>query len=65
MKYVCLVYSDEKDLKVLSDAECLDLSEDLKATGHRLAAEALQPVTTARTVRVRNGKAATTDGPFA
>ena len=65
MKYLCLVYSDEKRLEELSDAECFACSEELQASGHRIAAEALESVQTATTVRVRNSKVTMTDGPFA
>jgi hypothetical protein len=65
MKYLLLVYSDEKQLESVSDAECLANGESLKKSGHYVAAEALQPVQTATTVCVRNGKIAITDGPFA
>jgi len=40
-------------------------SDMLRDNGHHVAAEALQPVTTATTVRVRDGQTLTTDGPFA
>ena len=65
MKYLCLVYMEESTLTSVSDAECLAFSESLEANGQRIAAEALQPVQTARTVRVREGKVTITDGPFA
>ncbi|MGH7477730.1 MAG: YciI family protein [Longimicrobiales bacterium] len=65
MKYLCLVYAEEKDLEAVSDAECVAYDETLRDTGHCIASEALQPVETATTVRVRNGKVAITDGPFA
>jgi hypothetical protein len=72
MKYLCLVYSEEKVLDAMSDGEFqtfsdehVALDEELKKSGHSLVAEALQPVHTAMTVRVRNGKMSTTDGPFA
>jgi hypothetical protein len=65
MKYLCLVYSDEKELDGLSDAECAMCSEELRESGHRIAAEALESVQTATTVRVRHGKLSITDGPFA
>jgi hypothetical protein len=65
LKYVCLVYSEEEKLKGVSDNECLAFSGELSKDGRRLAAEALQPVRTARTVRVRNGKVSILDGPFA
>lgn len=65
MKYLCLVYSAEKELEVLTDAECFAISEGLKEAGQRIAAEALESVQTATSVRVRNGKVSVTDGPFA
>jgi hypothetical protein len=65
MKYVCLVYLDDDALHAVADRECKAFGDDLAASGRRLAAEALQTVTTATTVRVRNGKVAVTDGPFA
>ncbi len=65
MKYLCLVYSDEQRLEDVNDAECMAFSDELRAGGHRLAAEALESVQTATTVRVRNGKISVTDGPFA
>jgi len=72
MKYLCLVYNDEEKLGTMPEDEFeafsdehVALDEDLKRSGHSIVAEALQPVHTARTVRVRNGKLSTTDGPFA
>jgi hypothetical protein len=65
MKYLCLVYLDEKRISEVPDSECLAFSERIKASGQRVAAEALQGVHTATTVRVRNGKVSMTDGPFA
>ena len=65
MKYLLLVYSEEKKLETVSDSECLANSEALKKAGHHIAAEALQSIQTATTVRVRNGKLSVTDGPFA
>ena len=65
MKYLCLVYMDEKTADSVRDSECLACSEAMLKSGHRIAAEALHPVHTATTVRVRNGKVSTTDGPFA
>ena len=65
MKYLLLVYSDEKLLAGVADRECMDNSEQLKQAGHHIAAEALQPIHTATTVRVRHGKLSVTDGPFA
>jgi hypothetical protein len=65
MKYLCLVYSDEKQLENFPDDECVAYDTGLREGGRCLASEALQPVRTATTVRVRNGKVSTTDGPFA
>lgn len=69
MKYLCLVYGEEQTLHALpdspNDAECQGYADELQASGRMLAAEALEPVATAVTVRVRDGKVSTTDGPFA
>ncbi len=65
MKYLCLVYGEEKKLETMPDSECLEYDAALRESGHCLASEALQPVHTATTVRVRNGKVSITDGPFA
>jgi len=65
MKYLCLVYMEEGTLASVPDSECLAYGESLRRSGRHIAAEALQPVHTATTVRVRNGKVSMTDGPFA
>ena len=65
MKYLCLVYGEERDIANMDDAECLSYDEAIRASGQCIASEALQPVQTATTVRVRNGKVLVTDGPFA
>jgi hypothetical protein len=65
MKYLCLVYLDEEGFAAVHDNECKAFGDDLRGSGRHLAAEALQPVQTATTVRVRNGKVSVTDGPFA
>lgn len=66
MKYLCMVYLDEsRGDEVPHDDECLAYDEEIRRTGHCIASEALQPVQTATTVRVRNGKTSVTDGPFA
>jgi len=69
MKYMLLVYSDEK---AMTDAERKDcyvksakLTQDLNSSGHYLAAGPLHPVATATSLRVREGKRIVTDGPFA
>jgi len=65
MKYLLLVYGEEEKMRTVPDAECAEYGQELDVKGYRIAAEALQPVETATTVRVRNGDAAVTDGPFA
>jgi hypothetical protein len=65
MKYLCLVYSEESKLEAVEDAECVAHDERLRAEGLCVASEALEPVATAATVRVRDGRIAITDGPFA
>ena len=72
MKYLCLIYDDEKKMSQMSKAdgdkmmgEYGAFTEGIKKSGHYVAGDALQPVHTATTVRVRNGKMSTTDGPFA
>jgi hypothetical protein len=49
----------------VDDRHCLAFDQSVRASGHCIASEALQPVATATTVRVRNGKVSVTDGPFA
>jgi hypothetical protein len=65
MKYLCLVYLDEKRLDELPDADCVAYDTAIRKSGNCLASEALQSVQTATTVRVRNGRLSITDGPFA
>lgn len=65
MKYLYLVYLDEAQLPELPDEECVAYDTDIRASGHCLASEALESVQVATTVRVRDGKLAVTDGPFA
>ncbi len=65
MKYLCLVYGPEHDLDTVPDRECLAYDEALRQGGRCLASEALESSRTAATVRMRNGKASVTDGPFA
>jgi hypothetical protein len=65
MKYLCLVYGDERAMETVDDRHCLAFDQSVRASGHCIASEALQPVATATTVRVRNGKVSVTDGPFA
>ena len=72
MKYLCLIYEDEsfwsKTPKQELDAIMGDFrafSTTYKQSGHVLGGNALEPTATATTIRVRNGKMSTTDGPFA
>ena len=65
MKYLCLVYLDENRLPELPDEDCVAYDTAIRQSGHCLASEALESVQTATTVRVREGKVAVTDGPFA
>jgi hypothetical protein len=72
MKYLCLIYDDEKKMAEMSKAdsdafmgEYFAYTNDIKTSGHYVAGEALHPVSAATTVRIRNGKVSTTDGPFA
>jgi hypothetical protein len=72
MKYLCLVYLEEKTLDAMSNGESEALIDEslayddvLRKSGHFIVAEALEPVQAATTVRIRNGKLSITDGPFA
>jgi hypothetical protein len=72
MKYACLVYLEESKINALSQGEwdalnneCMAFGETPVASVERLGGDALQPTHTATTVRVRNGKVTTMDGPFA
>ena len=71
MKYLCQVWLDGARIDALaaSEKEALDrdslaYDRSLEKNGHFIAAEALQSPSTAVTVRVRDGKASSTDGPF-
>jgi hypothetical protein len=65
MKYLCLVYLEDAKLRAVPDKECMVCGDGFRNSGVLVAAEALQPVNTAATVRVRNGNVSVTDGPFA
>ena len=72
MKYLCLIYDAENKVYSLPKNEMQRLMEDymtftrgLRESGHYLGGNDLEPVKAATTVRVRNGKVSTTDGPFA
>ena len=72
MRYLLLIYTPEKEQAKMTPAQQQDMmdgynkfTEDLMGAKAMLGGDALQPTTTATTVRVRGGKTATTDGPFA
>ena len=72
MKFMFMIYHDENVLDALSGAEmqalvdgALDYDEELRRSGHYIVSSALQRGRTARTIRVRDSKTTTTDGPFA
>ena len=65
MKYLCLVYGEEAKMREVDDLHCLAFDQSVRSSGQCIASEALEPVATATTVRVRNGKVSVTDGPFA
>jgi hypothetical protein len=72
MKYLCFGYYDKAKFDAMTDVErnamfdtCLEYDDHLRATGHWAGGEALQPTETALTLSWKNGKVATTDGPYA
>ncbi len=72
MKYLCLIYDDEKKMGTMSKTEgdaimgeYFAFTDGIKKSGHYVSGEALKPVQTATSVRIRDGKVSTTDGPFA
>jgi hypothetical protein len=72
MKYLCLVYVDEKVLDAMTQREydalvdaALASDEALRRTGHYVTSNALHSVRTATSLRIRDGKLTVTDGPFA
>jgi hypothetical protein len=69
MKYMLLIYLDEKALSETERAECYlestQLAHAIHSSGQYLAANPLHPTSLATSVRVRNGKRLVTDGPFA
>jgi hypothetical protein len=64
VKFLCLVYGEEKEIAAMTDDECMAYDRSLRDAGHCLASEALQPVRTAASVRLRDGKVSVRDGPF-
>lgn len=72
MKYLCLIYEDRVAGKTLPEAEIKKAMQEywafedsIKQSRHLLGSNALEDTSSAKTVRVRNGKISTTDGPFA
>ncbi len=72
MKYLCLIYAEEATWGKMSKDEAGQMmteygafTKDIQASGKYIGGNPLQPISTATTVRVRNGKVSTTDGPFA
>jgi hypothetical protein len=72
MQYMLLIYDDEKVWSSLSEQErsaMMDeywaFTDEVRKAGKYVAGDALQSVSTAKSVRVRDGDIATTDGPFA
>src|ERR1044071_424324 len=72
MKYLCLIYDEEKKLDAMPKeqfgalmGEYFSFTKEIRASGHYLGGNDLQRVQNATTVRVRNGHLSTTDGPFA
>jgi hypothetical protein len=72
MKYICLGYYDKAKFDDMTDSEreamfdiCFDYDDHLRANGHWVGGEALQPAETTSTLRWKNGKVVTTDGPYA
>jgi hypothetical protein len=72
MKYLCLIYATEKATQSLPKSELEAMyknyyafTEGIRQSGHYIGGNPLQPIHTATTIRVRNGKMSTTDGPFA
>lgn len=72
MKYLCLIYIDEKKLEAIPKSELDTLMEEtsaynemLQQSGHLISTAGLKPVQTATTLRMQKGKVSITDGPFA
>ncbi|WP_371233014.1 YciI family protein [Pseudomonas sp. QE6] len=72
MKFLCMIYFDERKAAELPEAElrgivdeCMTYSEQLRRSGNYIAANALLPTTTGRTLRGHGERLAITDGPFA
>jgi hypothetical protein len=71
-QYMLLIYDDESVWRAMSEEERSSIigeyfayTEELKQAGVYVAGDALQPVSTAKSLRLREGERLTTDGPFA
>ena len=71
MKYLCLIYENETEFEQMPQPEIEKImgeyfafTDDIRRNGQYIGGNALQPTRTATTVRVRNGKLSTTDGPY-
>jgi hypothetical protein len=72
MQYMCLIYDDEQVFQNMAEdernkvfGEYGSFTESIRENGSYVAGDALQPTSTATTVRIRDGKTLVTDGPFA
>ncbi len=65
MKFACLVYLEADKLHAVPDRECVNCADTLTRQRLMVGGEALEPIETAKTVRIRNGQIRVTDGPFA
>lgn len=72
MQYLLLIYDDEKKMAAMPEAEqkaffgaYFEFTNSIKKSGHHRGGDALEPISTATSVRVREGKTLSTDGPFA
>jgi hypothetical protein len=72
VRYICLIYNDEQARLALPQEERNEtiaaygrFTEEIRKSGNMVAGDALHPVATATTVRVRDGETLVTDGPFA
>lgn len=65
MKYLCLVYLSKDKWSAVPDRECQRCGDGLRLNGKLLAAEPLESIETATSVRIRDGVLTITDGPFA
>ena len=72
MRYLCLIYLDERKMDAMPanemdelNAAHLDFNDRLRASGHFIEAEALEPGRSTAYIQVRDGRASVTDGPYA